>query len=310
MIALGSGAEATAKTPRGTYVLQQASTVRELRAHRHQIRKALNVPGVIGLSVRVPWKALEPSKGRYRFRVLRVARKIAGPAILTIRFMAGRYTPRFRRGNSMVYNGSATGGLGKGSVVPLPFGRGGGPNVRFERGWKHLVAHLVRWSKHHRVQLLHLSWPGLLWSELALTDQMMARHGYSYRAARNTHFRLMSFALKRTTRRFHVEFPISGHAPTTLYADITQHLLNSPRRGRCLLGTSNLTDDGSTMAGAGDPPPPKRGAQVRGQSNTYDWSVIYDKARSIYARYVEVYVPSFFGGTSGQLAAEAAAFRS
>jgi hypothetical protein len=293
---------------RGTLVLQQASKARELQHVRPAIRKALRSEGVTGLSVRVPWAALEPRKGRYNFRVLRLARRIAGTKQLQIRFMAGRYTPKFWRGNSMVYDGSATGGLGKGSIVPLPFGRDGGPNHRFERGWKRLVNHLVRWAKDHRVHLVHLSWPGLLWAELALTDQMEQQPGYSYRAARNTHFRLMNYALRKTTRHLSVEFAISGHAPTKLYSDITEHLLQRARRMRCVLGTTNLSDGASPMAAAGHRPPPRRGAQVSTQSNALDWAQVYDNARSIYAEYVEVYLPSFRGGTSGQLLKQAALF--
>jgi hypothetical protein len=307
MIIAMSLAHADVAEARGTFVLQQASKARTLHRSKPAIRKALHRDGVRGLSVRVPWSALEHRKGRYDFHILRVARRIAGPHQLQIRFMAGRYTPKFWRGNSMVYDGSATGGLGAGSVVPLPFGRDGGPNLRFDRGWRRLVTHVVRWAKHHRVHLVHLSWPGLLWAELALTDQMMRQPGYTYRAARNTHFRMMNFALKKTTKRFSVEFAISGHAPTKLYADITQHLLSRQRRNRCILGTTNLTD-GTAMTAAGDPPPPRRGAQVRTQSNTLDWAQVYDNARSIYAEYVEVYLASFHGGTSGQLRTQAALF--
>jgi hypothetical protein len=300
-------AHAEVAEARGTFVLQQASKARTLHEAKPGIRRALRWDGVRGLSVRVPWSALEHRKGRYDFHILRVARRIAGPHQLQIRFMAGRFTPKFWRGNSMVYDGSATGGLGAGSVVPLPFGRDGGPNLRFERGWRRLVTHVVRWAKHHRVHLVHLSWPGLLWAELALTDQMMRRPGYSYRAARNTHFRMMNFALKKTTKWFDVEFAISGHAPTKLYADITRHLLSRQRRNRCILGTANLTDGGS-MAGSGDPPPPRRGAQVRTQSNTLDWAKVYDNARSLYAEYVEVYLRSFHGGTADRLRTQAALF--
>jgi hypothetical protein len=303
-----SVASAQVAQARGTFVLQQASSARALRHQAPAIRKVLRLDGVKGLSVRVPWTTLEHRQGHYDFHILRVARKIAGRHALQIRFMAGRYTPKFWRGNSMLYDGSATGGLGAGSVVPLPFGRDGGPNRTFERGWKKLVTHLVRWSKHHRVHLVHLSWPGLLWAELALIDPMTNQPGYSYRAARNTHFRMMNFALRKTTKRFSVEFAISGHAPSKLYADITQHLLSRPRRMRCVLGTTNLTDSTTKMAAAGDRPPPRRGAQVQSQSNTLDWAQVFDNARSVYAEYVEVYLGSFHGGTADQLRHQTALF--
>jgi hypothetical protein len=45
-----------------------------------------------------------------------------------------------------------------------------------------------------------------------------------------------------------------------------------------------------------------------GPSNTYLWDRVYDKVRSMYGVYLEVYTPSFSGGTSDQLRREAAGF--
>ena len=42
--------------------------------------------------------------------------------------------------------------------------------------------------------------------------------------------------------------------------------------------------------------------------NSYDWSAVFADARTMYAEYVEVYTPSFTGGTSDQLRSEIAAF--
>ena len=312
---LASGLALSHPTPaaaagRGTYVLIQVDRPADLLRAKTALRQALHVDGVIGLSVRVPWKTLEPRANRYHFRVLKIDRRIAGPEALQIRFMAGRFTPRHAIGNSMTYDGTATRGLGTGSTIPLPFGRDGGPNGRFEREWKQLTAKLIRWAKGHRVHLVHLSWPGLLWAELALIDQMTRQPGYSYRAAKRTHLRLMDFALARSTRRLDVELPITGHAPNQLYFDITRHLLRHRLTNRMLLGMANLSDSTGGLAAAGDRPPPRRGAQLYGQSNTYDWAQVYRNARSIYAEYVEVYLNSFRGGTSGQLETEARRFRS
>jgi hypothetical protein len=284
---------------RGTWVLQEARSSSELRHEAHRIKKVLSHRGILGLSVRVPWSRLEPRKGVYHFAILRKARRIAGAKALAIRFMAGKWTPSFRRGNSMIYDGAVTGGLGQGAVVPLPFGRDGGPNRRFDRGWKELVIHLVRWAKHHRVHLVHLSWPGLLWSEMALTDQMMAQPGYSYRAVRRTHIRLMRFGIRRTTKRLRVEFALSGYAPSRLFGDVQTFVL-SHRWRRVILQNNNLSDVHSGLP-FGDAPPPLRAAQVIQPSNTYEWSSVFRNAREMYARYVEVYTPSFYGGTPDRL---------
>ncbi len=300
-------ARAAANPYRGTWVLQEASSVKQLNHHTKAIRRALRLDGVIGLSVRVPWNKLEPRKNRYDFSIFKRAREIAGREKLAIRFMAGRFTPSFRRGHSMVYDGSATGGFGRGSVVPLPFGRDGGPNEVFERGWRKLVDRMARWARQRRtVRLLHLSWPGLLWAELALIDQMKRQRGYSFAAARNTHLRLLGYGLKKTTHRLFIEFASSGHAPWKLNAAIVKRLLESARRDRAFLQSNNLRPSGSGLPS--DKPPPRRGAQVISGGNRYDWDAVYRQVRRMYATYLEVYTSSFRGGTSTQLRREAASF--
>jgi len=291
---------------RGTWVLQEASSVEALDRVAPQIRTALAAPGVIGLSVRVPWRALEPAKGVYDLSVLARAKQIAGTDQLAIRFMAGRFTPGFRMGHSMIYDGSATGGSGRGAEVPLPFGRTGGPNEVFERGWKRLVNQLVDWATANGVRLVHMSWPGLLWAELALVDQMTGQPGYTYEAARDTHLRLLDHALRRTTSTLRVSFASTGHAPSQLNVDIKNHLLENANVQRVYLQANNLSP--TTGASAKSPPPPRRGGQVVGGSNSYDWAKVYDQLEAMYGEYLEVYTSSFSGGTSSALLREAAAF--
>jgi len=80
----------------------------------------------------------------------------------------------------------------------------------------------------------------------------------------------------------------------------------SQRWRRCFMQANNVAPGGWGLPSA--PPPPKRGAQMVGGSNTYDWNAVYRAVRGMYATYLEVYSSSFQGGTSGQLAREAAAF--
>jgi hypothetical protein len=188
----------------------------------------------------------------------------------------------------------------------LPFGRAGGANDVFERGWKRVVNHMVDWASRNGVGLVHMSWPGLLWAELALIDQMTRQPGYSYEAARDTHLRLLDHALLRTTSSLRVSFASTGHAPSQLNADISTRLLASPNVQRCYLQANNLSSTSGAFVKA--PPPPRRGAQVVGGSNSYDWTKVYGQLEAMYGEYLEVYTSSFSGGTSPTLLREAAAF--
>ena len=311
---LTGGLAATAASPasadvrdlRGTWVLQEASSVAALNRHAPAIRRALSWNGVVGLSIRVPWRTLEPRKGAYTFKILQRAREIAGSKELSVRFMAGRNTPPSRMGHTMRYDGSLTGGLGSGSTVPLPFGRGGGPNEPFERGWKKLVDKLTTWCRNHRVRLLHMSWPGLLWSEIAIFDQLEQQPGYSLRATQNTHVRFMAHAMKKTSRRFYVEFASSGYGVGEVWTPVWRHLMSKPARHRVFINANYITSTTKNLPD--DAPPPPRGAQMMGPSNRYAWDRVYDKVRSMYGVYLEVYTPSFAGGTSDELRREAARF--
>ena len=303
-----SGARGGAPGIRGTWVLEQIMTRAALGQRAPAIRAALNNPGVVGFSIRVPWSLLEPTKGHYDFRVLTRARRLAAPKQLSVRFIAGVYTPAFWMGHSMIYDGSVTGGVGAGRAVPLPFAVDGGPNRRFERGWTRLVDRLADWSTAHHLSLLHLAWPGLVWSEMGVTQQMMDRPGYSYAQARDTHLRLLDHGLDVSTSALSVEFPFAGFVPSQLYVDLKQHLMASSERGRCILLANNLTDHTSPLLH--EPPPPRRAAQMLQPENSYDWSAVFADARTMYAEYVEVYTPSFTGGTSDQLRTEIAVFAS
>ena len=305
-LALAPTASADTKPFRGTWVLQEAASVRALNHAAPKIRRALSWNGVTGLSLRVPWRALEPRKGVYRFKILKRAREIAGSNELSIRFMAGRNTPKGRMGHSMVYDGSLTGGMGRGAEVPLPFGRNGGPNEPFERGWKKLVDKLAHWCKHHRVRLLRMSWPGLLWAEIAVFDQLKRQPGYSRKAMQNTHVRFMSYAMKKTTRRFYVEFASSGYGVGEVWTPVWNHLMSKPAHRRVFINSNYITSSSSNVPD--DAPPPPRGAQMRDPGNRYDWDRVYGHVRRMYATYLEVYTQSFSGGTSDQLRREAARF--
>lgn len=297
---------ATPERVHGTWVLQQVVSLDALDRVADDIEDALALDGVVGFSIRVPWSLLEPRKGHYDFRVLERARRLAAPKELSVRFIAGIHTPSFWMGNSMIYDGSVSGGYGAGQPVPLPFANDGGPNRRFERGWIRLVDRLAGWSLDHHLPVLHLAWPGVVWSEMAVTEQMMGEPGYSYEQALGTHMRLLDRGLRIGRRRMDVEFPWAGFVPSQMYVDLKAHLMESPRLDRMILLANNLTDHTSPLPD--EPPPPRRAAQMLQPDNSYDWSAVFADARTMYAEYVEIYTPSFSGGTSDQLPDEILAF--
>jgi hypothetical protein len=300
--ATGATERPTRARVRGTWVLEQIMSLDALDRLAPNIERALAIDGVVGFSIRVPWSLLEPRKAQYDFRVLNRARRLAAPKQLSVRFIAGIHTPPFRMGHFMVYDGSMTGGVGAGQAVPLPFAADGGPNRRFEQGWSRLVDRLADWSHTRHLALLHLAWPGLVWSEMGLIEQMRAQPGYSYEQARDTHLRLLDRGLAVSSASLNVEFPFAGFVPSQLYVDLKAQLMADARRNRCILLANNLTDHTSPLLH--EPPPPRRAAQMLQPDNTYDWAAVFDDARTMHAEYVEIYTPSFTGGTSGQLPGE------
>ncbi len=106
----------------------------------------------------------------------------------------------------------------------------------------------------------------------------------------------------------HVEFPWAGFVPGQMYVDLMRRVMNHPRRGRMVLLANNLSDHTSPLLH--DPAPPRRAAQML-QPERYDWSAVFDDARTMHAEYVEVYTPSFTAGSAAdraELRAEIAAF--
>ncbi|HTC82071.1 MAG TPA: hypothetical protein VK848_11120, partial [Acidimicrobiia bacterium] len=85
-----SGSTSLPATVCGTWVLHQPATVTDLHNAGPEIQAALALPGVVGLSLRLPWKAVDTDFSLLT-EGLAIAR--AGGKALTIRPMAGRWTP-------------------------------------------------------------------------------------------------------------------------------------------------------------------------------------------------------------------------
>jgi hypothetical protein len=137
-----------------------------------------------------------------------------------------------------------------------------------------------------------------------LIDQMMQQRGYSYAVVRDMHFRMVDYALARTGSGTVVEFPSTGHCTNQLLMDIKSHILTLSQQGRVILQSNNLSPTSGGVMGT----PPRRAAQVVSASNSYNWSAVFLKALSMSAEYIEVYTPSFSGGTSQQLRSQIAGF--
>ena len=87
-------AQSNADAIKGTWALQQASSVEEIKNFMPKIEPALNTPGLRGFSLRVQWKNLQ-NKNEYDFSLLEEGLKLARQHNLdfSVRFMAGRHTP-------------------------------------------------------------------------------------------------------------------------------------------------------------------------------------------------------------------------
>jgi len=296
----------------GTWVLQQAGSVRELASFRSKwIDAALKTPHVRGFSLRVPWKAVDED-----FALLAAGRKLARQRKLgySIRFMAGRHTPArvFDKGCACYTRRSRQGAVER---VAAPFRPDGSPNTLFEKEYDAFVARLARWCRREGVHLLHLAWYGQDWAELNHGREVRGLKGYSYEAWLTAHRRLIDIGLKHADATLAVELPFSGYGPLTDAAvAMADHVVRK-------IGPSKTTffcqANGWGRAGEWGAPnagteaafdrvwrrPICRGLQAI-QPRDFDWAEMYAKVYAARATYCEVYAPSFAGRNKAQLAAE------
>jgi len=200
-----SGSTSLPATVCGTWVLHQPATVTDLHNAGPEIQAALALPGVVGLSLRLPWKAVDTDFSLLT-EGLAIAR--AGGKALTIRPMAGRWTPaRVFDAGSPFYT------LSSGEKVPTPFYADGSPNLVFEQAYDEFVGRLAAWSRANGVSLLHLPWYGQDWAELNLGPEVRSAPGYSLNAWLGAHRRLVDIAARYSGPDLAVEMPLSGSGP-------------------------------------------------------------------------------------------------
>ena len=305
----------------GTWVIHEANSIAELEGVSATIRNILQTTDVTGFSWRFKWSAFETSFGVWNTALLDAAKAIVEGTgkPLSIRFMAGRNTPSFRKGNTMVFNGTDPGGPnnnGEGEIIPLCFKNDTTENIVFTTGWKAIWDQLVTWCQSNGVNFLHGAWPGLLWSELGYVQQMQNEPGHTWAMVESVHKSLMNYALADASEDFFVEFPVSGHVDLVTVGGvtynlrnvITAHLETRTQQPFCIIQVNNVDDTLQGLPTGDDDGHPRRGAQMVGLANDYNWSEVYKIViggttahAEEFAEYLEVYTPSFSGGTSAGL---------
>lgn len=284
----------------GTWVLQQVGSAAELDGWAARIDAALALPGVVGLSLRVPWDALDEDPTLLD-RGLALAE--ARGKEFTVRFMAGRWTPR-----SVFEEGAHSFVSAAGDVVPTPFGPDGSPgNPVFERAFGEAVGTLAQWSRAHGVHVLHVPWYGFLWAEIYNGTELEALPGYSWTAWLEGHRRLAEIALSHAGTDLAVELALSGHW------------------GAHPQGGDDVADELVELAGPDSPvlivqgngfgrydhrttDRPIAHAKQMYDATDYDWPVLYDRLVANDERYLEVYTASFTRPSGLVLAAEVEEF--
>jgi hypothetical protein len=280
----------------GTWALQQSLSTAQLRSQASLIAAALATPGVRGLSIRAPWSAVDTDLALLD-EAYRQASAAGKP--LSIRFMAGRWTPArvFSAGAHSYVNAS-------GERIPKPFSNAGvAGNPVFEREYDRAVAGLAAWSRAHDVALLHLPWYGQKWAEIDNGEEIQAAPGYSFEAWLAGHKRLIDIGLAHAGADLSTEFAMSGHWGPNASAqrDLADHVVARTRAWTPLL----FVQGNGLGVTQGSPTTREvfRGMQMYGTGD-YDWAGIYQRLDDLGATYVEVYTNSFTSANRAALAAQ------
>jgi hypothetical protein len=284
----------------GTWLLQQSISLAQLRSTAGPVSAALDTPGVRGFSSRAPWNAVDEDLSLFdeAYRLAKQANRA-----LSIRFMAGRWTPaRVFRAGAYYYVNSA------GEKVPKPFSDAGvAGNPVFEAAYDRAVARMAAWSRSHGVRLLHLPWYGQKWAEIDNGEEIQQSRGYSFAAWLAGHKRLIDIGLKHAGSDLSIEFAMSGHwgddaRGIRKFAEhiVARHRPWSPRV--FLQGNGLGVFNGSPTARE-----IFRGMQMYGVGD-YHWAEIYQALRAVGATYVEIYTSSFSGSNRAALVRQIASY--
>lgn len=291
---------------KGTWVLQQASSVAELdNAMAGALGRALSTPHIAGFSHRVTWESIDQD-----FSLLQRGYDIATARglLYSPRFMAGRWTPE------RVFNAGCPYYLKSGTneKVPRPFTADGSPNTIFESEWNAFVGRLETWCRSRGVRLMHLSWYGQDWAELNHGAEVRALTGYTYARWLNAHQRLLGLGLTHADAYLAVEVPFSGYGPLSsntgspVARDLATYVLNSIGNCRprffCQANGWGPTGDwgaptAETEAAFDSDVWPKqlyRGQQMIQPQDYDNWPGIFQQLYTNKATYCEIYPQSFY----------------
>jgi hypothetical protein len=286
----------------GTWVLQQIGSAADLDRQAADIKRALAVPGVTGFSMRVPWSAIDKD-----LTLLDKGRALATGAKkkFSIRFMAGRYTPK-RVFDAGAYSYVAA----TGDRMPKPFSNtGAAGNPVFEREFDAVVARLVNWARNNSVSLVHLPWYGYLWAEIYHGEDLQATSGYSYAAWLAAHKKLVQLAYARAGNGVAVEFALSGHwgGRNTGSTDVSNAIVGvAGTWSRYMFVQGNGLGRFNNKATSRE----IYHAKQMYDGGNYDWTAMYRNLYDNDERYVEIYTSSFSLTGAKQLATEAQRFAS
>lgn len=305
-------AQTNAQAATGIWAIRQVLTDSALTAAESEINNALASPGIKGLSIRVPWNALEDGSGNFDPTVLNHARTIANNAgvDLSIRFMAGRWSPDrlFTSPLNVHHYDKFFSDLGQTMEVPLPFLTTGAPNVAFEQQWEGIVAHLAHWCRANNVRLLHLAWYGEMWAELHHAIDVRNETGYSYNNFLVAHQRLIDIGLKYAGSDLAIELPYSGGGPLIdVIDDLTDYIIGKIGPSNDIMfvqanGWDHLGEWGvppaeypatETAKDAGLFPKPALRALQSINPYDFDWNLVFPALYNLHATYGEIYTPSF-----------------
>lgn len=313
----------------GVHVLHQfpqaagaskSQAMNELTAQTPAIRNALAVQGVSAFCMRVPWNIID--NGDYE--ILDRGRALADEAgkEFTVRFMAGRHTPnRFLTAMPTLTSG--------GTTFPRPFDANGAANLPFLSAYMDLLTPLSEWCMSNEVRLIHLSHYAKDWAEFYYGPEVqgiMGNTAAGQTAMVQATLGLANVALNVVDPAISLELPMSGHgpvmrAPGSANPGIAERVAMGIASGigggsdRFIIQGNGVDNDGLWGAPSEDTEVLMDnvlkanlffGGQMIQPTNTWTWSAVFDQVQAAKATYLEVYLPSFSGGTNAALKSEAA----
>lgn len=301
----------------GVHVLQQIESTAQLNSQRTQILAALAVPGVSTFCARVPWSAIDTS-----FTLLDQCKAVADQAgkQFAVRFMAGRWTPQ----RIMLVIPTLT---AAGVTFPRPYDTSGALNLPFLNAYKDLLSNLSAWCTANHVRIIHLSHYAKDWAEFYYGPEVqtiMGNTAAGQTAMVQATLALANVALNTVHPDISVELPMSGHGPLMRAAGssnpgiaerVTMGIASGIGGGsdRFIIQGNGVDNDGLWGAPNEDTEVLMDnvlkanlffGGQMIQPTNTWQWNLVFDQVQGAKATYLEVYLPSFSGGTSSTLKTE------